>query len=147
MIYDSLKNAGRYARIDERITRGLAAIPDYINKPAGRYDINGDKLYITVQRYETKNHAEAFSEAHRKYLDIQYVASGQELIGTAKNGSLVAASPYNGQTDAETFIGDTEKLCLRAGDFIILFPGELHSPGLAVSKPSQVNKLVVKILW
>jgi hypothetical protein len=48
-----------------------------------RYDIDGDNLFAPVSEYMTKNEEDAKYEAHQKYIDIQYVVSGKELIGVA----------------------------------------------------------------
>ena len=48
-----------------------------------RYDIDGDNLYATVSEYITKNEEDAKFEAHQKYIDIQYVISGKEIMSIA----------------------------------------------------------------
>jgi len=34
---------------------------------------------------------------------------------------------------------------LLAGEFILLWPGEAHMPGMAIDEPACVRKIVVKI--
>ena len=48
-----------------------------------RYDIDGDNLYAPVSEYLTKNEEDAMFEAHRKYIDIQYVITGSEQMSVA----------------------------------------------------------------
>ena len=43
-----------------------------------RYDLDGNNLYVTISEYNTKNPEDAKFEAHKKYIDIQYVISGSE---------------------------------------------------------------------
>ena len=46
----------------------------------GRYKLSGDDLIVNVDRYRAKNEAECRFEAHREYIDIQYIYSGEEKI-------------------------------------------------------------------
>ena len=48
-----------------------------------RYDIDGDDLFATVSEYMSKNEETTKFEAHRKYIDIQYVISGKEIMNIA----------------------------------------------------------------
>ncbi|MCK7521454.1 MAG: YhcH/YjgK/YiaL family protein [Ignavibacteriales bacterium] len=67
-----------------------------------RHDIDGDKLYSPVSEYMTKNEEDAKYEAHRKYIDIQYVASGKELIGVAPVSQMgEILTPYDETKDVE----------------------------------------------
>jgi biofilm protein TabA len=37
-------------------------------------------------------------------------------------------------------------MILRAGDFVVFYPGEVHKPLCAVGSPAKVRKAVVKML-
>jgi biofilm protein TabA len=112
-----------------------------------RYDIDGNNLYAPVSEYVTKNEADARYEAHRKYIDIQYVVSGKELIGVApmsqKKDILEA---YDGTKDVEflTLAGGENRLALP-DRFFIFFPEDAHRPGLKDTENSPVKKIVVKV--
>ena len=54
---------------------------DFSKLEDGRYEIEGDRIYATVSRYQSKPWNECRPEAHRRYADVQYMAEGQELIG------------------------------------------------------------------
>lgn len=112
-----------------------------------RYDIDGDNLYAPVTEYLTKNAEDARYEAHQKYIDIQYVISGKELIGavptTLKNEVLV---PYDSTKDVE-FFTVTKGVDYKATPerFFIFFPSDAHRPSLKDGENSQVKKIVVKV--
>ncbi len=59
----------------ERWEKAFAFLRENESGHAGdqRYDIDGDNLYATVSEYMTKNEEDGLYEAHRKYIDIQYV--------------------------------------------------------------------------
>ena len=94
MIYDTLQHRDQYRDLPERILRGLdyLAETDFSALPDGRYEIDGDKLFANVGSYVTKP-ANDTPEAHGKYMDIQYVFEGKELIGVGpleEMGEVVA---------------------------------------------------------
>jgi biofilm protein TabA len=112
-----------------------------------RYDIDGDNLYAPVSEYLTKNEEDARYEAHQKYIDIQYVVSGKELIGVApmtrKKDFL---EPYNAVKDVEFLTVTEGKNCLALPDrFFIFFPEDAHRPGIKDGENSPVRKIVVKV--
>ena len=112
-----------------------------------RYDIEGDNLYAPVSEYLTKNEEDARYEAHQKYIDIQYVVSGKELIGVApvsqKKDVLEA---YDSTKDIEflTVTGGENRPALP-DKFFIFFPDDAHRPGLKDGENSPVRKVVVKV--
>jgi len=112
-----------------------------------RYDIDGDNLYAPVSEYLTKNEEDARYEAHQKYIDIQYVESGKELIGIAPLSQRKdVLEPYDGTKDIEflTVEGGENRLATPER-FFIFFPEDAHRPGLKDGENSPVRKIVVKV--
>lgn len=116
---------------------------DFKNFVPERYYIDGDRVYAMVQEYDSKPKAEGFYEAHRKYLDVQYVAAGVEYMDYAAAATL-QAGPYDedGLYEAE---GDGKFFFLRDGYFCILAPQDAHMPGMAAEQSTSVKKVVVKV--
>lgn len=112
-----------------------------------RYDIDGDIVYAPVSSYMTKNEEDARYEAHRKYIDIQFVISGREQIGVAPlSGKKEVLEPYNEENDIEFFtVADGENRLATPERFFIFFPEDAHRPGLKVNENSEVKKIVVKV--
>ena len=67
-----------------------------------RYDVDDNFFYI-VQEYETKMPNESKFEAHKKYVDIQYVVKGSECIKVTASAFMECDSPYNSQKDIVFF--------------------------------------------
>ena len=145
MVYDTIANAERYAGFSEKIAAGLKVIPEYTDREPGRYEINGDEMFILVQSYTSKPVSESKWEAHRKYIDIQYIADGCEYIGYADKNDMTVTVAYDEKKDAELYSGDGVLLPCAPGNFIIFFASEPHMPCVMKKNPSQVKKLVVKI--
>lgn len=114
---------------------------------AGKYEIDGDRLFVYIQQYETEAADKRPWECHRKYLDLQYVISGEEYIHVAPLDCLTECSPYDEQGDAilSTCVCPASALLLRAGDCVLLSPEEAHKPKCSVADCSSVKKAVIKI--
>jgi YhcH/YjgK/YiaL family protein len=112
-----------------------------------RYDIDGDNIFATVSEYIGKNEESAQFEAHRKYIDIQYVVSGKEIINIAPLTSVKEIlTPYDASKDIE-FVTVSKIVNFKASpsNFFIFFPSDAHRPGLKDGENSPVRKVVVKV--
>ncbi len=117
---------------------------DLTNLAPGRVDIDGDQVFAMIQEYNSKPKAEGVWEAHRKYIDIQYVVSGEEHMGYA-NLSQLSAGEYDAAKDFLPLHGDGSFIRLSAGMFTLFMPVDAHMPGMAVDQPVPVKKIVVKV--
>jgi biofilm protein TabA len=119
------------------------------NLADGRTAINGQRVFALVQRYETKKiKGEPKFEYHRKYIDIQYIVSGEEVIGWAPAERVAITEPYDSEKDVcfgRVPEGEVTPLYLRSGQMAVLYPEDGHAPGLAAERPSKVMKVVIKI--
>lgn len=112
----------------------------------GRVEINEDNIFAFHSKYSTKLYDGAIWEAHRKYLDIQFMIEGYEKIGICDIEKMFVNREYSEEADAVLGIAEAEKeVFLREGDFVILFPKEAHVPGITIKDSEPVHKIVVKI--
>ena len=121
---------------------------DFSKLKDGRYEIDGDRIYATVQRYDTKPARECRPESHRRYTDVQYVAEGQEFIGwCAFTPELKIAEPYNEEKDIAFYekLEPESNFVLSEGCFAVLTPKDIHRPCCAIEEPSPVLKVVMKV--
>lgn len=112
----------------------------------GRYDILDDGTYVNIEVYMTKD--SAHFEAHRKYIDIQYVAKGKEYIFVTplEPDKQQEIQVYDEAKDIEFF--DKEEYIphlLTPENFMTLFPTDGHKPCMKVDTNEVVRKVVVKI--
>lgn len=146
MVSDLLSNAPRYAALGRRVARGLRflAETDLATLAVGRHEIDGERLFVLVSEYVPKAQATCRWEAHRKYIDLQYVVSGVERIGVAPAASM-RETGCEADRDLVWLEGEGDFLTLGAGRFVLLWPGDAHMPGVATDPPESVRKVVVKI--
>ena len=148
MVTDTLENAAHYIALGESIATALKYLKDNdcTKLPLGKIPIQGEQIYALVQDNTTKPRDQGVWEAHRKYIDVQFVAAGVEEMGYANINTLTVKKPYDEQADYALFEGSGSFVLVPAGCFTIFFPEDGHIPGSAVGdQPSAVRKVVVKV--
>lgn len=145
MILDSLENAARYTglRVGCSEAFGFLNQPGLKDLPDGKYEINGDRVYAIVDRTQGRQLSDAQLEGHRKYLDIQYVISGDESMGWRPRQGLSNSVPYDEQKDVEFFEGDPESIVrVPPGSFAVFLPTDAHLPLIG---DGPIHKVIVKV--
>lgn len=149
MIQDTLSHAALYECLNSRFAKAFAFLRTVDGTQAlGRHDIDGDHCFALVQTYETKPVEKAKFEAHRKYIDVQFVYSGRETILWAPLSAMKEETmAYDETKEAALWklVPDVTPLHLSAGHFAILFPHDAHAPCVEWEQPGQVFKVVVKV--
>lgn len=146
MITDQLKNAEKYYSMNPGFERAFSFLrmDSLANLPAGKHEIDGDRLFAIIQKEKGRSKAEAKLEAHRKYIDIQYVISGPEEMGwrpTAECRSV--ESPYDESQDIGFFNDEPETWTkVTAGHFAIFTPADAHAPMVS---SGEIHKVVIKV--
>ena len=115
----------------------------------GRYELSGG-AYVNVSTYKTAPREEKLFEAHRKFIDIQMVISGNELVcieslEDMQSGKCVME--YSEKDDAELYVMNSlgKDVPFGEGDVLVFYPEDAHAPGIMAGSPSEVHKAVVKL--
>lgn len=147
MIFDQLRNSQLYFPLGERITKALQylAQTDFTNVEPGSYEIDGEDIFAIVQLYNTKPSSSAKWEAHKKYIDIQYIVAGKEKMGFTNSKKVIVLQEYHPGNDISFYKGEGNFLTAVEGQFVIFFPTDIHMPQLALNIPHEVKKVVVKV--
>lgn len=147
MILDLLSQWKQYSGFSSRMAAGFEYLQktDFSKLSAGRYSICGEDVYAIVQDLQTKPREQGKWESHRKYIDIQHVLAGVEKMGYAPLGGLKVIHPYDEKDDYLLFEGEGNYFVVNAGMFAVFGPQDGHMPGLAVTAPAKVRKVVVKV--
>ena len=85
------------------------------------------------------------AEAHRKYLDIQYIVKGKEVVGWADLAACTPADAFNEESDIGFYSGDFNYITVNEGDCYVVFPEDAHMPGRHLEVPNDFVKIVVKL--
>jgi len=150
MILDTIDNGKKYSCLSPRFARAFDTLQnlDVANLKDGTYELEGRDLYYMIQTYATKPIEERRFESHTRYADIQAVYSGCEMMGYTQARGLEVTTPYEEAKDIVFFATPNEytPLRLNAREFVVLFPDEAHMPQCQCDSPSQVRKVVFKVL-
>lgn len=146
MIFDTLKNVDNYKGLG-RVYDALKFLSetDFSKIELGRYELDGDNIFYMVQSYDT-DPDKTISEAHKKYIDIQYMVEGEEIIGVADISEDKELTEAKEENDVWFYNCKTEPLVLSAGKYMVLYPNDLHCPGVATNGTAMTcRKVVVKV--
>ena len=151
MFFGTIKNLRDDRKIlPEALVKGLEYLQatDVTRLEPGRYEIEGETIFALVQDYETYPKAERRSEAHARFVDIQFIVAGVEMIGYGPTGSGIEVEEDLLEEKDVLFYKSVENemdLVLASGSYAIFFPGEVHRPGCAFPKSRSVKKVVIKV--
>lgn len=147
MIFDTLNNRNTYDSLHAGVAKGLALVAelDFSKYDEGKHEVPNSDIFFLIQPYDTSK-TETVGEAHRKYIDIQYMIEGTERVGVATlspNSREVEAYP---ERDAWFYSDEQQYLTLHTGEFMVFYPHDIHAPSLVANgKSCTVKKCVVKV--
>ena len=123
-------------------------INDLAALPTGRQEIDGDKLFALVSEYSTEPKEKRRAESHRKYVDVQYIAKGTEIIGYARlKDDYEVLEDKLAEKDVIFYKNpaDESDIIMSEGMFGIFFPWDVHRPNCAWGEPGPIRKVILKI--
>ena len=146
MILDTLKNSNKYNSMHPAFAQAFEFLTqnDLTTLPAGKIELDGAKLFVSVQEVTGKTISEARMETHNNYIDIQVPITAPETIGYTPTLHLKnITEPYNAEKDITFFADKAETLLnLQPMEFAIFFPEDGHQPCIGTG---IYKKIVVKI--
>lgn len=146
MILDRLENAEKYYAMHRDFEKAFSFLrkSDLAELPADRYTIDGDRVFCIISKNPGRTRAEAKLEAHRKYIDIQYVIAGADEMGWKPISACTRVdTPYDADKDIAFFKDEPEKWTeVPAGSFAIFFPEDAHAPMVG---SDEIHKAVLKV--
>ena len=146
MIYASLSDAPSYRGLHARLDRVLEKLtPEFLSSlGTERRELDGEALFVTRFDVSTSLDEGRLFEFHRRYLDVFVTIRGRERVDIAAPESLELKEQrgdyWGGSGKAE------QSVFLTPGRFLVLFPGDAHRPGMAVSEEEIISRVVFKVL-
>jgi biofilm protein TabA len=145
MILDTLDNAARYTGLKTGLSEGFGFLdqPGLEDMADGKYEISGDRVYAIIERTKGRRIEDGKLEAHRKYLDIQFIISGEESMGWSARSALCPSDNYDPERDLEFFDGEPQSIVrVPPGSFAVFLPADAHLPLIGTG---PIHKVVVKV--
>lgn len=142
MIVCPWKDIGRYEAVIPGLKEAIAALEGYSFTEPTTLPLSGSNK-ILLQENTTKPAGAA--EAHREFLDVQYILEGGETVGWADVATMTLEGEFNTVKDKGTYTGKMEFLHIPAGYCYVVFPEDAHAPGVHLDAPEAYKKAVIKL--
>jgi YhcH/YjgK/YiaL family protein len=115
--------------------------------PLGKHEIQGEAVFALAMKAPSRALTEAKFESHRDYIDIQFLLSGEEMIGVLPIGQLTGATSYDAAKDLIFYATPARyhELRIPPGHFAVFFPDEGHMPMCHAGGPHELHKVVIKV--
>ena len=143
MIICPWKDIMKYASLLPGIEEAFAAVnaledltPGVIHPLSG-----GNRFFVAAQATKAPDVA----EAHRQYLDIQYIVKGKEVVGYAPLEDCQPDGDFNVEKDIGMYTGPFSYITINEGICYVAFPEDAHMPGRHLDVPNDFVKIVVKL--
>ncbi len=150
MIVTRLEDINRYRGLSTNLDTAFDWLlkEKWQNIEQGKHAIFGEAIYALVQSYKSKEHAACRFEAHRSFIDIQMLTSGEEIIEALPREGLEVLEPY--KPDIEFYVTPKDsaacRLFMKPGLLAIFFPEDAHRPCMiAGDGPEDIGKIVIKV--
>lgn len=121
---------------------------DFRTLQPGVVEIDGRTVFAQILDLTTRPREQQKPEVHRRYLDIQFLAWGEEEIGIAiDRGNNVIQEELLAQRDI-IYYQDSENESffeMIPGSYAIFFPQDVHRPACNKHRATAIRKIVVKV--
>lgn len=142
MIICPWKDIMKYESLLPGIAEAFRAVNALESYEAGTYPLSGgNRFFVAVGTTKAPDVA----EAHRKFLDIQYIVKGREVMGWADLAACTPATEFDEQKDIGMYSGDFTYHTISEGTCYVVFPEDAHMPGRHLDVPNDFVKIVVKL--
>ena len=113
----------------------------------GKKVIVNDDFFFTVQHYTTKSEKDCGLESHKKYIDIQLMLQGEEVMDICDTSRLSIKTEYDEEKDIMfwNIPSRMARTTLKTGDYIVLYPENAHRGAVSLEGPEKVVKIVGKV--
>jgi biofilm protein TabA len=122
---------------------------DLVALEAAKYPLNSvEGAFFMIQERQTKLLDAARPEAHKRFIDIQYLVFGVERMGVSLAEKGLALTEDRFEKDDIAFFAKPKNeffMDLAPGQFVVFYPGEIHRPTCCVGAPALIRKAVVKV--
>lgn len=146
MILDTLARGAAYAALHPHFAKAFEFLcrGDLATLADGRYELEGDQLFVLVMTADGRGQQGAKLEVHRRYIDIQVVLTGEDTMGWSPLAGCRDSLGFDEAKDVGFFGGSPEAwLRVGPGRFAVFWPEDVHAP---LAGTGSVRKAVVKVV-
>lgn len=106
-----------------------------------------ENSFVLEQSYITKNKKDCLFESHKKYIDIQYMFKGDEIMEVENVDNLSVTTAYNEDLDYAKYAqtNNSSTLIIKENELAIFYPQDAHMPCIKIDENKKIIKAVFKI--
>jgi biofilm protein TabA len=146
MILDHIDNSAFYFAQHPLFEKAFAFLQQLKESDfdSAKLELDGDRLFALFFKGDGKGAEKIVMESHKKYIDIQFVFMGEDLMGHRAlsqchevNKEYVVADDYmlfNDQPSTQVLV--------REKYFTVFYPADVHAPLIG---KKEMHKVVVKV--
>lgn len=112
---------------------------------AGKHPIDGELVFASVTANPSKDFDSTSWESHQKYIDLQYVIDGEELIGIHPASKATVTKAYDARKDVMNYSVEGKTFSATPDTFFLFFPSDAHRPNITPGGNKVVKKIVIKV--
>ena len=107
-----------------------------------------ENCFLLEQAYISKDKEDCLFESHKKYIDIQYIFEGEEIMEVENVNNLNVSKKYDVELDYAKYNQNKKSsiLLIRQNELAIFYPNDAHMPCIKVNENKKIIKAVFKIL-
>ncbi len=120
---------------------------DLVTIAKGKYTVDGNNVTAAVTEDPSKDYQKTNWESHRKYIDLQYVITGEEVIGVYPTAKVTVTKEYDEKKDVANYSTEGKLYHSIPGAFFLFFPSDAHRPNITPGGNKVVKKIVLKIKY
>ena len=115
---------------------------------AGRYEVEGEQLFVLIQDVDSRTFEESRPEAHATFSDVQIPLSTSERYGFSLPQPGLARVEDRLEANDVAFYENPSReffMDIDPGTYVVFLPNELHRPCLTITEKTCIRKAVIKI--
>lgn len=143
MIICPWKDILRYAPVVPGLEEAVNLVNSLTTLESAVYPVSNGR--VVVMSGTTVSAADGVAEAHKNYLDVQYLVKGEEIVGWAPLELMTEKVPYDPEADVAFYTGPLDIFSNHAGNCYIVYPEDAHMPTRHLENPSEYTKIVLKL--
>lgn len=146
LILDRLTEADRYSATHPGFAAAFHYLrtTDFTNMAAGRHEVDGDRMFVVINRQPGRGRDGAKFESHRRYIDVQFTISGtDEMAWRSLDSCSQPTGPFDEQKDFLLYKDPADTwIIVPPGSFAVFFPQDVHAP---LGGTGDLVKAVMKV--
>lgn len=139
-----------FAYIEKLQNKNSSEYKSIVNTKVGECNkiVLDENCFVLEQAYITKDKKDCLFESHKKYIDIQYMFEGDEIMEVENINNLLVETPYKEDLDYAKHAQskNASVLKIKENELAIFYPFDAHMPCIKIDENKKIIKAVFKIL-